>query len=521
MPSATGLATSRGVHVTDQALDVLLDFADTSIINRRFPDKALDLLEQAVARAIVAGRTNVDRHSAIETTELWKRRASSTPTLDRFGRDLVALARAGKLGPIVGRDREIDAIVDVLLRRTKRNPLLLGAAGTGKTAIVEGLAIRIAAGNVPAALADVRIFDTQLLTLAGAMGSDPRILDDFLLEARHPSIVVFFDEIHLLGSPAVRDLGQALKPALARGEIACIGATTGEEYQASLELDAALARRFSIVPIQPMDPTAVHAVLVAVRDSLAKARGVRVDDDAIDELTALAGQFLPNRAFPDKGVDLIEQSVAYATTHGKASVDVATARDAVAAMTGMPIDPAGPIDSLTAEIGQRGLLGAAASAALQSRLRVSLRGLDAQTRRPDAVILLCGSAADSADPLAGAIASLDLRPTRRRHLDRPRRPERGSVDLDAARIGSGPRGVRPAAAAPGAAQIAMAGRPLPRHRALRVADPRNDRERPRERNPDRRDGAGPPARSCHRDPDRADPRTVRWRRPPDRPSGPR
>ena len=110
---------------------------------------------------------------------------------------------------------------------------------------------------------------------------------------------------------------ESLKPPLARGEIACIGATTAEEYQADLESETALARRFTEIDIEPMDQAAVRAVLVAVRDHLAKLRGITVTDDALYELVALADQYLPNRAFPDKGVDLIEQSVAYALTHGQ------------------------------------------------------------------------------------------------------------------------------------------------------------------------------------------------------------
>ena len=133
------VAASRGVTVSDDALKVLLDFADRSIVNRRLPDKAIDMVEQAVARALVDGKKTVEKDDAVATTEAWAKRASSTPTLERFGRDLTALARAGRLGPIVGRDRELGAIIEILLRKTKRDPMLLGPAGAGKTAIVEGL----------------------------------------------------------------------------------------------------------------------------------------------------------------------------------------------------------------------------------------------------------------------------------------------------------------------------------------------------------------------------------------------
>ena len=400
------LGRSRGVTATDDALDVLLEFADRSIANRRFPDKAIDLLEQAIANAIVAGRTTVDRADAVATTVRWAARASSTPTLERFGRDLVALARDGKLGPIQGRERELTAIIEVLLRRTKRNPLLLGPAGSGKTAIVEGLAIKVAQGEVPEALRDIRIFDVPLLSLASSIAAEPPLLGDLLAEVRHPSVVVFFDEIHLLASPTVRDLAESLKPALARGEIACIGATTSEEYQADLESETALARRFTEIAVEPMGEAAVHAVLVAVRDNLARLRGIRVADDALDELVALADQFLPNRAFPDKGVDLIEQSVAYAITHDRTTVDVTTAREAVAALTGMPLDPSESLAALARELREQALLDPTATTTVLGRLGVSLRGLDARRERPDAILLLCDDASAAADPLSILLARL-------------------------------------------------------------------------------------------------------------------
>jgi ATP-dependent Clp protease ATP-binding subunit ClpC len=398
------LAKSRGVTATDDALDVLLEFADRSIANRRFPDKAIDLLEQAIAHAIVAGKVVVDEADAEAATVRWAARASSTPTLERFGRDLVGLARDGKLGPIVGRDRELDAIVEVLLRRTKRNPLLIGPAGSGKTAIVEGLAIRVAGAAVPEALRDIRIFDVPLLGLASGIADEPALLGDLLVEVRHPSVVVFFDEIHLLAAPKVRDLAESLKPALARGEIACIGATTAEEYQADIEPETALARRFSTIAIEPMDEAAVRAVLVAVRDSLAKLRGIAIGDDALAELTALAEQFLPNRAFPDKGVDLIEQAVSYAIVRGRTVVDVATAREAVAALIDMPLDPTAALAAVAAELRDRAILDPVATDALVRRLGVGLRGLDARAGRPSAVILLCDGATADAGRLAAALA---------------------------------------------------------------------------------------------------------------------
>jgi ATP-dependent Clp protease ATP-binding subunit ClpC len=399
------IAKSRGVTVSDDAISVLLDFGDKKIANRHFPDKAIDLLEQAVAEAIVAGRKDVSAEDATRTTEIWQQRASSTPTLDRFGRNLVALAKAGSLTPIVGRDRETNALTEILLRRTKRNPLLLGPAGSGKTAIVEGFAERVAAGQVPNALSEIRIFDVPIAALAGAVEREPDRLRDFLAEARHPSVVVFFDEIHQLSAPSSRILSESLKPALARGDIACIGATTGAEYQAYIEPEAALARRFSPIQVDPMDDTTVHEVLVAVRDSLGKSRGVKVSDDALEELIALADAYMPGRYFPDKGVDLVEQAVVYGVVHKRHKVDVEAARESTAEFLGLNLDPTAAIEALSGALSAGNLLSADAETALISRLGVTLRGLDSLAERPDAVVLLAGPAATAGDRLATAIAT--------------------------------------------------------------------------------------------------------------------
>ena len=247
--------------------------------------------------------------------------------------------RPAQLGPIVGRDAELDAVVDVLLRRTRRNPLLLGPAGSGKTAIVEGLAIRIARRRRPGATARASGCSTCRCSRSpAAWRTTRRSSASSSLEARHPSVVVFFDEIHLLAAPAVRDLGQALKPALARGEIACVGATTGEEFQANLESDAALVRRFSIIPVEPMNAAAVAEVMASRSRQPREGTRRHGQRRGAREIIALADQFLPNRSFPDKGVDLLEQAVAYAVGHGLTAVDATAARAAVSALTGMPAD---------------------------------------------------------------------------------------------------------------------------------------------------------------------------------------
>src|SRR4029078_844836 len=160
----------------------------------------------------------------------------------------------------------------------------------------------------------------------------------------------------------------------------------------------------TVPPRNAVGAPASHAVLVAVRDKLAQVRGVVVSDDAIAELVELADQYLPNRAFPDKGVDLIEQSVAYAITHDRKTVDVDTARDAVAIMIGMPLDPSAALDQLAMTLRERALLDEPATTSLLGGLGASLRALDASRQRPDAVILLADGAAAGAGTLAATLA---------------------------------------------------------------------------------------------------------------------
>ena len=267
------LAKSRGVTVTDDAVDVLLDFADRSIANGRFPDKAIDLLEQAIAHAIVAGEKTVDRDAAVATTVAWSARASSTPTLQRFGRDLVSLARDGKLGRSSAGIAELDAIVEVLLRRTKRNPILVGPGRIREDRDRRGLAIRIASGAVPAPLHDVgsstsrsspsdRRSSPSRRPLRPARRGPPPVRRR-LLRRDPPARLA-----------AGRDLAESSKPALARGRDR-LHRRPSEEYQALLEPETALVRRFTEIAIEPMDEAAVRQVLVAVGTASRSSAGSR------------------------------------------------------------------------------------------------------------------------------------------------------------------------------------------------------------------------------------------------------
>ncbi|MBL8978650.1 MAG: ATP-dependent Clp protease ATP-binding subunit, partial [Gemmatimonadetes bacterium] len=211
------------------------------------------------------------------------RTLSPTPTLERFGRDLTQAARDGVLPSCVGRDTEIETIIETLCRRTKRNPLLVGAAGTGKTAIVEGIARRIAQDQVPAPLRGVRLFGLQpsaLVAGAGIVGELDKRVGAILAEAKQDGIVLFIDEVHAImgagGREGTGDISSMLKPALARGEIACIAATTDEEYRQFIEHDRALERRFQPIRIQELSPERTLEVLKVVRDDLVRGRGLEV-----------------------------------------------------------------------------------------------------------------------------------------------------------------------------------------------------------------------------------------------------
>ena len=232
--------------------------------------------------------------------------------------DLTVAARQGQLDPVIGREPEIRQVIHVLSRRRKNNPLLVGEAGVGKTAIVEGLAQRIAAGHVPDHLVDhtVRSLDMGRL-LAGTRYRgefEERIkglLDDI---ARTGRVILFIDEIHMLvgagGEQGGSDAANLIKPALARGELRCIGATTTAEHRKRIDRDAALSRRFQLIAIDEPDPALATTILRGVKRSFEHHHGVRITDGAIHAAVRLASRHVPDRQLPDKAVDLIDQAAA-------------------------------------------------------------------------------------------------------------------------------------------------------------------------------------------------------------------
>ena len=235
--------------------------------------------------------------------------------LDQFTTDLTAQAKAGKIDPILGRDTEIRQIIDILTRRRQNNPILTGEAGVGKTAVVEGFALRIASGDVPPALQGVtlRTLDLGLLQAgAGVKGEFENRLRGVIdeVKASPKPIIVFIDEAHQLigagGSAGQGDAANLLKPALARGELRTIAATTWAEYKKYFEKDAALTRRFQVVKVEePSEPMAV-AMVRGLVDTLEKHHKVRILDEAVSEAVRLSARYIPSRQLPDKAVSLID-----------------------------------------------------------------------------------------------------------------------------------------------------------------------------------------------------------------------
>ncbi len=245
-----------------------------------------------------------------------RRTKSKTPALDNFGRDLTELAREGQLDPVIGRANEIERVVQVLCRRTKNNPVLLGEAGVGKTAIVEGLAQQIIGNEVPELLRDRRIVALDLaMMVAGTKyrGQFEERIKAVMSEVRRAkNVILFIDELHTLvgagGAEGAIDAANVLKPSLSRGEIQCIGATTMDEYRKYIEKDGALERRFQTIIVAPPNKEETIGILRGLRDRYEAHHRVRFTDEALDRAVDLSSRYITGRVQPDKAIDVIDEA---------------------------------------------------------------------------------------------------------------------------------------------------------------------------------------------------------------------
>jgi len=239
--------------------------------------------------------------------------------LERFGRDLTALAASGELMPVIGRDEEVRRVIQTLLRKSKNNPVLVGDPGTGKTAIAEGLALRVAVGDVPESLKKCRVIALDLTSMvAGAKYRGEfeerikSVVDE--VRARKGEIILFLDELHTLvgagGTEGGMDAANILKPALARGELRCVGATTYDEYRERIEKDGALARRFDVVQVKEPSDEMMMVILRGLRARYEAYHGVRLADEALQASVKLSRRYLRNRFLPDKAIDVIDEAAA-------------------------------------------------------------------------------------------------------------------------------------------------------------------------------------------------------------------
>ncbi len=241
---------------------------------------------------------------------------TNTPTLNQFGRDLTEMARDAKFDPIVGRDKEIERVIQILSRRTKNNPCLIGEPGVGKTAIAEGLAQKITEGNIPEMLKEKRVFSLDLSSMvAGAKyrGEFEERLKKAMDEVRKAgNVILFIDEMHtIIGAGAAEgaiDASNILKPALSRGEIQVIGATTLNEYRKYVEKDAALERRFQPITVGEPSQEETVEILKGIRDKYEAHHGVKITDDALEAAAKLSSRYIPDRFLPDKAIDLIDEA---------------------------------------------------------------------------------------------------------------------------------------------------------------------------------------------------------------------
>ncbi|NMO02245.1 AAA domain-containing protein [Gordonia sp. TBRC 11910] len=406
-----------------------------------------DCVVDTVALVRGAARVTDDEPERLYLRVDWHPPALSSQIL-RYSKDVTQLALHGRLDPVLGRDTEIDRVIQVLSRRRKNNPVLIGDPGVGKTAIAEGIAQRIVAGKVPAALADRRLIALDVGSLvAGASyrGEFEDRLKGILkdISASEGGIILFIDELHtIVGAGAAEgavDAGNLLKPMLARGELRTIGATTLDEYRLHIESDGALERRFQ--PVFVEEPSAERALdmLVGLRGSYEGYHGVTITDGALKSAVALSKRYIADRFLPDKAIDLIDEACAQRRirldTSGIAAagtVDESDVAAVVAQWTGIPAarlreEELAKLARLEDSIGERVVGQERAIAHVAAALRNARTGL-ADPHRPIASLLFCGPSGVGKTHLAQTVAEVMLdSPDAIVHLDMSEYAEKQSA----------------------------------------------------------------------------------------------
>ena len=325
------LLTPRAKRLFDDSLDIARKYGH-SFINPEHILMALVNEGEGVAYTILtSGRIDLsvvkqELDKYISGNELRENKKSiqkekkqnKTPVLDQYSRDLTQSAREGKLDPVIGRDEETQRVLEILCRRIKNNPCLIGEPGVGKTAIIEGLAQKIISGDAPESLRDKRLLILDITSMiAGAKyrGEFEERLKKVMNELKNEEdIIIFIDEIHTIvgagGAEGAIDASNILKPALARGEIKCIGATTIDEYRKHIEKDAALERRFQTVNVEPPNKDETLNILFGLRDKYESHHKVKITDSALYTAVDLADRYISDRYMPDKAIDLIDEAAA-------------------------------------------------------------------------------------------------------------------------------------------------------------------------------------------------------------------
>ena len=341
-----------------------------------------------------------------------------TPTLDQISRDLTALARKKKLAPVIGRENEVQQLVEALLRQGKRNALLLGAAGVGKTAVVERLAQDIASKNVPAKLKSARIIELNLSALSAGTsfrGEFEARMNALLKElSTDEHVILVIDEFHaLMGTGKVSgggpDAVSILKPALARGEITCIGITTDEDFVRFVESDSALVRRFEIIHVPEPSPEDTVFILQELLPTYIQHHQVEMDPETLKIIVNWSQRFLPSRHFPDKAIDILGKVFARAELKNLPRVDQELIAGVMTDIAGVPV---GDVDqqmrallaNLEEELSRQVIGQEAAVQALSQTVRLAYSGLR-DPRRPKGVFLFVGPSGVGKTELARALAS--------------------------------------------------------------------------------------------------------------------